>query len=102
MSYDRVPTGPCRSDTRDDLVRRPVPGALSASLTFAWRSLLKIKHVPEQLGDVIGIPILFTLHVHLSVRRRTGRIDQRTTCSSSCQARSLWPLSSSPSTPGSP
>src|SRR6266542_1976074 len=35
--------------------------ALSASLTFATRSLLKIKHVPEQLGDVIGIPVLFTL-----------------------------------------
>jgi ABC-2 type transport system permease protein len=42
--------------------QRPAPaGALGASLTFAWRSLLKIKHVPEQLGDVIGIPILFTL-----------------------------------------
>ena len=37
------------------------PGALAVSLTFAWRGLLKIKHVPEQLGDVIGIPILFTL-----------------------------------------
>jgi ABC-2 type transport system permease protein len=36
-------------------------GPVSASLTFAWRSVLKIKHVPEQLGDVIGIPILFTL-----------------------------------------
>jgi ABC-2 type transport system permease protein len=36
-------------------------GPVSASLTFAWRSLLKIWHVPEQLGDVIGIPILFTL-----------------------------------------
>ncbi len=36
-------------------------GALAASLVFAWRSLLKIKHVPEQLGDVIGIPVLFTL-----------------------------------------
>ncbi len=35
--------------------------AWTASLAFAWRSLLKIKHVPEQLGDVIGIPILFTL-----------------------------------------
>jgi ABC-2 type transport system permease protein len=34
---------------------------LSASLTFAWRALLKIKHVPEQLTDVVGIPILFTL-----------------------------------------
>lgn len=36
-------------------------GALSASLTFGWRALLKIKHVPEQLADVIGIPIMFTL-----------------------------------------
>jgi len=36
-------------------------GPTAASLAFAWRSLLKIKHVPEQLGDVIGIPILFTL-----------------------------------------
>ena len=41
---------------------RPVrPSAVSVSLTFAWRGLLKIKHVPEQLGDVIGIPIIFTL-----------------------------------------
>jgi ABC-2 type transport system permease protein len=36
-------------------------GPVMSSLAFAWRSLLKIKHVPEQLGDVIGIPILFTL-----------------------------------------
>jgi ABC-2 type transport system permease protein len=35
--------------------------AVSASLTFGWRAVLKIKHVPEQLGDVIGIPIMFTL-----------------------------------------
>ena len=35
--------------------------ALAASLAFAWRSLLKLKHMPEQLGDVIGIPVLFTL-----------------------------------------
>jgi ABC-2 type transport system permease protein len=41
---------------------RPLPaGPLRASLTFGWRSLLKIKHVPEQLGDVLGIPVLFTL-----------------------------------------
>jgi ABC-2 type transport system permease protein len=37
------------------------PGAVSASLTFAWRGFLKVKHVPEQLADVILIPILFTL-----------------------------------------
>ncbi|MGH3449063.1 MAG: ABC transporter permease [Nocardioidaceae bacterium] len=41
--------------------RPPRASALSASLTFGWRSLLKIKHVPEQLGDVVGIPIIFTL-----------------------------------------
>ena len=37
------------------------PTAISASLTFAWRAMLKLKHVPEELADVIGIPILFTL-----------------------------------------
>ncbi len=41
---------------------RPAPaGPLRASLAFGWRSLLKLKHMPEQLGDVLGIPILFTL-----------------------------------------
>ena len=40
----------------------PAPaGAIAAAMTFAWRSLLKIKHVPEQLADVILIPIMFTL-----------------------------------------
>lgn len=37
------------------------PSAASASLTFGWRALLKIKHVPEQLLDVTMFPILFTL-----------------------------------------
>jgi ABC-2 type transport system permease protein len=37
------------------------PGALSASLTFGWRALLKLKHGPEQLLDVIAIPIIFTV-----------------------------------------
>jgi ABC-2 type transport system permease protein len=41
---------------------RPVPvSALSASLTFGWRALLKIKHVPEQLFDVTMFPIMFLL-----------------------------------------
>jgi ABC-2 type transport system permease protein len=40
----------------------PAPaGRLSASLTFAWRALLKIRHVPEQLADAVMIPILFTV-----------------------------------------
>jgi ABC-2 type transport system permease protein len=41
--------------------RPPRPGALSASFTFGWRALLKIKHVPEQLFDVTAFPIMFTL-----------------------------------------
>ncbi|MPZ71692.1 MAG: ABC transporter permease [Nitriliruptorales bacterium] len=41
---------------------RPTPvSSLSASLTFGWRALLKIKHVPEQLFDVTMFPIMFLL-----------------------------------------
>lgn len=41
---------------------RPEPASpLRATLTFGWRGLLKIKHVPEQLFDVTATPILFTL-----------------------------------------
>jgi ABC-2 type transport system permease protein len=41
--------------------RPAAPGGLSASLTFGWRALLKIKHVPQQLFDVTAFPIMFTL-----------------------------------------
>ncbi|MFI8569369.1 ABC transporter permease [Rhodococcus sp. NPDC078407] len=37
------------------------PSSLSTSLSFGWRALLKIKHVPEQLFDVTAFPIMFTL-----------------------------------------
>jgi ABC-2 type transport system permease protein len=37
------------------------PSALSASVTFGWRAMLKIKHVPEQLFDVTAFPIIMTL-----------------------------------------
>jgi ABC-2 type transport system permease protein len=37
------------------------PSAMSASFTFGWRALLKIKHVPMQLFDVTMFPIMFTL-----------------------------------------
>src|SRR5688572_6187002 len=43
------------------LPRPPRPGPVSVSLTFGWRALLKIKHVPMQLFDVTGFPIMFTL-----------------------------------------
>ncbi|MFF7949009.1 ABC transporter permease [Streptomyces griseorubiginosus] len=41
--------------------RPPRPSALSASLTFGWRAILKIKHVPEQLFDVTAFPIMMVL-----------------------------------------
>ncbi|MFF2214759.1 ABC transporter permease [Streptomyces antibioticus] len=37
------------------------PSALSTSLTFGWRAVLKIKHVPEQLFDVTAFPIMMVL-----------------------------------------
>ena len=37
------------------------PSALGTSLSFAWRAMLKIKHVPMQLFDVTAFPIMFVL-----------------------------------------
>jgi len=43
-------------------VERPrPPSALSNALVFGWRAVLKFKHVPEQLFDLITMPIMFTL-----------------------------------------
>ncbi len=53
---DEIPESALSADTRP-----PSASGLSASLIFGWRALLKIKHVPEQLADVIFIPILFTV-----------------------------------------
>ena len=41
--------------------RPPRPGPLSAALTFGWRGMLKVKHVPEQLLDVTVTPVMFLL-----------------------------------------
>lgn len=52
-------------DTRRALLishaRPSRPNALLASALFAWRGLLRIRHVPEQMLDVVAIPIVFTL-----------------------------------------
>lgn len=40
-------------------VSRPAP--VANVLTFGWRALLKIKHTPEQLFDVIVTPVMFTV-----------------------------------------
>lgn len=41
---------------------RPAPASpLSAAVTFGWRGMLKVKHVPEQLLDVTITPVMFVL-----------------------------------------
>ncbi len=41
--------------------RPPRASALAATLTFGWRGMLKVKHVPEQLLDVTITPVMFVL-----------------------------------------
>ena len=61
MSDDALPSG----ERAHELLagrERPRPASRwSASITLAWRALLKIKHVPFQLFDVTVTPIMFTL-----------------------------------------
>ncbi|SFP77829.1 ABC transporter permease [Tranquillimonas alkanivorans] len=43
-------------------VERPAqPSPLSNALVFGWRAVLKFRHVPEQLFDLVMTPIMFTL-----------------------------------------
>lgn len=53
--------GPALTNAVSTQPRPARTSPVSASLTFAWRALLKIKHVPEQLADAIMIPVLFTV-----------------------------------------
>ena len=41
--------------------RPPAAAPLPTALTFAWRGMLKVKHVPEQLLDVTITPVMFVL-----------------------------------------
>jgi ABC-2 type transport system permease protein len=59
MTSEAIQPQPPQAAVR--IEQRPHATAFSASVTFAWRATLKLKHVPEELGDVIAIPILFTL-----------------------------------------
>ena len=44
------------------VVPRPsAPSPFSNALVFGWRAVLKFKHVPEQLFDLVMTPIMFTL-----------------------------------------
>jgi ABC-2 type transport system permease protein len=49
---------------RKALASTPRPArasAMSAAMTFGWRGMLKVKHVPEQLLDVTITPVMFVL-----------------------------------------
>jgi ABC-2 type transport system permease protein len=57
-------TEPTREEVRKALSsspRPPLPSPLSAAMTFGWRGMLKVKHVPEQLLDVTITPVMFVL-----------------------------------------
>lgn len=45
----------------DSMPRPPRASALSAVMTFSWRCMLKIRHVPEQLIDATATPVMFLL-----------------------------------------
>ncbi len=49
-----------RSAVHAEMYADPV-SPWSASLTFAWRAMLKIKHVPMQLFDVTVFPVMFVV-----------------------------------------
>lgn len=50
------------SDTSgfQSVARPPQPSAMANALTFGWRAVLKFKHVPEQMFDLVMTPIMFT------------------------------------------
>lgn len=64
MSAETTEAPLAENDLGDVLSRTERPprvGGVSASVTLAWRALLKIKHVPFQLFDVTAFPLMFTL-----------------------------------------
>jgi ABC-2 type transport system permease protein len=63
-SPDRTAPDPQAVALRKALSTTPRPqrvGPASAALAFAWRGMLKVKHVPEQLLDVTITPVMFVL-----------------------------------------
>jgi ABC-2 type transport system permease protein len=69
MSTNPTTRAPSAPGVEEDAVRRalastarpPRAGALSAAVTFGWRGMLKVRHVPEQLLDVTITPVMFVL-----------------------------------------
>jgi ABC-2 type transport system permease protein len=69
VSADPSTTAPAATPAEDPALakalastaRPPRASAISAALTFGWRGMLKVKHVPEQLLDVTITPVMFVL-----------------------------------------
>lgn len=64
MTADIAPPALAEDLLRQALRNRVRPrraSALSASVTLGWRALLRIRHVPEQLFDVLFTPVISTL-----------------------------------------
>jgi ABC-2 type transport system permease protein len=61
MNTDAIPSDARIHELLASRPRPKPPSAFSAVITLAWRALLKIKHVPFQLFDVIVTPIMFTV-----------------------------------------
>ena len=65
MSVETTPTPEIRDAAIQQALastpRPPRASALDAALTFGWRGMLKVKHVPEQLLDVTVTPVMFVL-----------------------------------------
>jgi ABC-2 type transport system permease protein len=69
VSTDSSTYGPATPAADEDAIRaaisstaRPPPAsAPAAALAFAWRGMLKVKHVPEQLLDATITPVMFVV-----------------------------------------
>ena len=69
MSTEPRATTPATPGAEEEALRKalastprpPRASAFRAALTFGWRGMLKVKHVPEQLVDVTITPVMFVL-----------------------------------------
>jgi ABC-2 type transport system permease protein len=69
MSIETTPAQPAPAGAEAAALRKalastprpPRASASAAAMAFAWRGMLKVKHVPEQLLDVTISPVMFVL-----------------------------------------
>ena len=73
---ERTPPTRLRSGRRSQAGRARRERAPCRPLTFGWRGMLKVKHVPEQLLDVTITPVMFVLMFTYLFERDRG-LDQR-------------------------